>query len=139
MEFPADVAAFVDQFERGSLPKARWTHEAHLLVALWYLSRHDEREALQLIRRRILAYNEAVGTVNSDTGGYHETLTRLYVRGLARHRDAAPGESLRESYERLLGSPLARRDWPLSFYSRERLFSVDARRGWLDPDLRPAP
>ena len=27
--------------------------------------------------------------------------------------------------------------WPLTHWSRERLFSVEARRGWVDPDLKP--
>ena len=35
----------------------------------------------------------------------------------------------------LLASAIAPRDWPLCFYSRERLFSVDARQGWIEPDL----
>jgi hypothetical protein len=30
---------------------------------------------------------------------------------------------------------MGRRDWPLRFYSRERLFSVEARRGHVEPDL----
>ena len=139
MQFPADLESFVRDFERGTLPKARWTHEAHLLMGLWYLSRHAPAEALAVMRARIRAYNDAVGTLNSDSGGYHETLTRLYLRGLAAHRDAAPGESLRESFARLLASPIAGRAWPLTFYSRERLFSVAARRDWIEPDLQPAP
>jgi hypothetical protein len=32
-------------------------------------------------------------------------------------------------------SPQSRRDWPLRFYSRERLFSKETRLGWLEPDL----
>ena len=139
MEFPADLPGFIDEFERGTLPKARWTHEAHLLVALSYLWRHDAAQALATLRARISAYNDAVGTVNSDTSGYHETLTRLYVHALQLHRAAVPGESLRDSFRRLLDSPVARRDWPLSLYSRERLFSAAARRGWVEPDLRPLP
>lgn len=139
MEFPEDLAGFVRQFEDGTLPKARWTHEAHLLMGLWYLSQHAPPQALAVMRARIRAYNDAVGTVNSDDGGYHETLTQLYLRGLAAHRDAAPGEALRESFARLLSSPIAHRAWPLSLYSRERLFSVAARRDWIEPDLQPAP
>ena len=30
---------------------------------------------------------------------------------------------------------MGRRDWPLRFYSRERLFSVEARRTFVAPDL----
>jgi hypothetical protein len=32
-------------------------------------------------------------------------------------------------------SPMGRRDWPLRFYSRERLMSVEARRTFVPPDL----
>lgn len=39
----------------------------------------------------------------------------------------------------LLLSDVGRRDWPLRFYSRERLFSVSARRGFVEPDLMPLP
>jgi hypothetical protein len=35
----------------------------------------------------------------------------------------------------LLGAPEGQRDWPLRFYSRERLFSVEARRAFVGPDL----
>ena len=32
-----------------------------------------------------------------------------------------------------------KRDWPLRFWSRERLFSVEARRGFVLPDLAAMP
>jgi len=35
----------------------------------------------------------------------------------------------------LLLSSRGRRDLPLQFYSKERLFSVHARRGFIEPDL----
>jgi hypothetical protein len=31
------------------------------------------------------------------------------------------------------------RDWPLRFYSRERLFSVEARRNFVAPDIAAFP
>ena len=34
---------------------------------------------------------------------------------------------------------MGRRDWPLRFYSAERLFSVEARRQFVPPDLAPLP
>jgi hypothetical protein len=136
---PPDIEAFVAEFESGRLPKARWTHEAHLLVALWYLAQHDEAAALPVVRQRIRAYNDAVGTVNSDHGGYHESLTRLYLRGIAAHRAAQPPASLAAAFTDLLRTPIARRDWPLTYYSKERLFSVEARRSWVEPDLRGLP
>ena len=35
----------------------------------------------------------------------------------------------------LLTSEIGDRQWPLCFYSQERLFGVEARRGWVEPDL----
>jgi hypothetical protein len=130
-----DIESFIREFERGSLPKARWTHQAHLVVGLWYLTHHPPDDALAIIRQGIRAYNEAVGTANTDSSGYHETLTRLFLRGIAAHISTYRNESLPSSLALLLQSPLAHKDWPLSFYSRERLFSVAARHGWLEPDL----
>jgi hypothetical protein len=130
-----DIETFVRDFEACTLPKPRWTHQAHLLVGLWYLSRHTPSEALNIVRERIRAYNVAVGTANTDTGGYHETITRLYLDGIAAHMARYGTPSLADSLALLLESPLARSDWPLEFYSSERLFSEQARRQWVEPDL----
>jgi len=37
----------------------------------------------------------------------------------------------------LLASKLTDSRWPLRFYSQQRLFSVEARRQWVEPDLEP--
>ena len=133
------IEAFVREFEACRLPKARWTHNAHLLVALWYLTQNTPDETLAILRVRIRAHNESVGTVNSDSSGYHETLTRLYLRGVNDHIAQHAGASLPESLAALLRSPLADKEWPLRFYSRGRLFSVAARHGWVEPDLPVTP
>jgi hypothetical protein len=122
------------------LPREEWTHEAHLAATTYLLLRHPEidldAELPDLIRR----YNESVGGVNSDTEGYHDTITRVFLRGIRLFLSEADlREPLHELVNELLLSPMARRDWPLRFYSRERLFSVDARRGFLRPDLSALP
>lgn len=118
-----------------TLPRAEWTHEAHLAACLWLLrERPDvlpERDLPAIIRR----YNESVGGVNDDTQGYHETLTQLYIRGVRAFLSGADSLGLADLVNALLTSPTGSRDWPLRFYSRERLFSVAARRGWVEPDL----
>ena len=135
-----EIEALVRDFEACSLPKPQWTHQAHLLVGLWYLSKHTPEEALNIVGRCIRAYNDAVGTANTDNSGYHETLTRLYLNGIAAHMARHSGEPLPNLLALMLESPLARSDWPLEFYSRERLYSVLARRQWIEPDLpRDAP
>jgi hypothetical protein len=130
-----DYAQFMGAFQERTLPKQRWTHHAHLAGALWYLERWPPPEALQRIRRDIRAYNEAVGGINSDDAGYHETLTQLFMRAVLAQRRARPQAPLLDALRELLASPLASSAWPLNFYAKERLFSVAARRGWLEPDL----
>lgn len=123
-----------------TLPRAEWTHEAHLAATTYLLTRRRDldldRELPGIIRR----YNASVGGVNDDTQGYHETITRVFLHGVRRFLRDADGEApLHELVNALLVSPTGRRDWPLDFYSAERLFSVEARRHFVPPDLAPLP
>lgn len=131
--------AFIRDFEACKLPRARWTHQAHLAVGFWYLWQHPPAEALRLARQNIRLHNEGVGTANTDTGGYHETITRGYLHGIADHRARHAARPPIESLILLTASPLASSEWLLKYYSRDRLFSVTARRGWVEPDLQPLP
>jgi hypothetical protein len=138
----ADAAAIRGIGERMlacALPKAEWTHEAHISTTCWLLlERPDiapERDLPGLIRR----YNESVGGVNSDTEGYHETITQVSIRGVRGHLAGTEGQGLAERVNALLLAPEGRRDWPLRFYSRELLFSKEARLGWIEPELAALP
>ncbi|MBS0580334.1 MAG: hypothetical protein JSR36_13855 [Proteobacteria bacterium] len=133
---PDAFDGFVAEFAAGRLGKARWTHAAHLAVGLWYLERLGFAGALEAMRAAIRRHNEAVGTPNTDDGGYHETLTRLYLTAIAAQRRAHRAVPLPQALRQLLASPLADSRWPLTYYSRARLFSVDARHAWVAPDLR---
>ena len=127
------------RFLACALPKPEWTHEAHISTTSWIiLERPDilpERDLPGLIRR----YNESVGGVNSDTEGYHETITQVFIRTLRANLAGGEGKALHERVNAILLAPEGRRDWPLRFYSRERLFSKEARLGWVEPDLGALP
>ena len=56
-----------------------------------------------------------------------------YVDALLKHDPA--GLPLAEKVNALLRAPEGQRDWPLRFYSHERLFSKEARLGWVEPDI----
>ncbi len=118
-----------------TLPKCDWTHEAHLAMCAWLLLERSAVRPEADLPGIIRAYNGAVGTLSDDTQGYHETLTQLYIRGVRAFIAAAPAPDLLAQVNALLGSAVAQRIWPLRFYSRERLFSVAARRGWAEPDI----
>ena len=131
--------AFIRDFEASKLPRARWTHPAHLAVGFWYLWQHPPAEALRLARQNIRLHNEGVGTANTDSGGYHETITRGYLHGIADHRARHTATPPIESLVLLTSSPMASSEWLLKYYSRDRLFSLPARRGWVEPDLQALP
>ena len=73
--------------------------------------------------------------MNDDTQGYHETITQVYIAGVKAHlAEVGMQLPLHEAVNALLLSHRGRRDLPLRFYSKERLFSVNARRGFVEPD-----
>lgn len=127
----SEVRAMVDGFEACTWPYERWTHRAHLGVAVSYLRRWPPAQALERIRHHIGLYNRTRG----DPGGYHETITVLFLRRIAADLPGRPaGEGIAATVEALA----ARYDmrWPLSYYSADRLWSDEARRRWVEPDLR---
>ena len=121
------------------LRREDWTHEAHLAATLYLLTHRPDIDLDAELPRIIRSFNESVGGVNSYTEGYHETITLTYLAGVRYFLREAPPSTLREQVNALLTSPVGRRDWPLRFYSREYLFSVDARRRFVPPDLAPLP
>lgn len=123
-----------------TLPRAEWTHEAHLGSCLYIVRNRPDIIAERDMPAIISRYNESVGGVNDDTQGYHETITQCFIRAVRLHlteRDA--GEPLVQAVNALLTSEYGTRDWPLGFYSRELLFSVAARRDFVAADLAPLP
>jgi len=136
----ADVAHLGDGLVARSLPRAEWTHEAHLAATTYLLLKRPDIDLDTRLPDIIRSYNESVGGVNDDTQGYHETITRTFLHGVRLFlAEADRDEPVHEIVNDLLLSPMGRRDWPLRFYSRERLFSVEARRHFIEPDLRALP
>jgi hypothetical protein len=140
--FPDDAA--VRRIGEGllacTLARADWTHEAHLAATCWLLvERPDilpERNLPDIIRR----FNLSVGGVNSDSEGYHETITQCFIRAVRLYLARTdPALALVQKVNGLLGSEEGKRDWPMCFYDPKTLFSVEARRGWVEPDLAEMP
>jgi hypothetical protein len=123
-----------------SLPKAEWTHAAHFAAALWLMRYRPGWLLSQRMPALIRAYNEATGVANTATDGYHETITQASLRAahaiFARHSSAVP---VFEIANALLASPMGRSDWLLAHWSKQLLFSTEARLAWRDPDLQPLP
>lgn len=119
-----------------TLPKREWTHAAHFAAAFWLLRRRDD-DAVRDMPELIRTYNEATGVHNTDTSGYHETITLASLRAARAWLVHRPHASLHEALNELLASHFGRSDWLLAYWSRPVLFSVEARRAWIEPDLKP--
>ncbi len=126
----AEVIEMVAEFERCQWPYARWTHRAHLGVALHYLKQLSFDAALERCRHHIQLYNHACG----DPNGYHETITVLLMRRVARYIGDHPNATLNQSVEGLAAT--CDLQWLLSYYSGDLLWSAAARGGWVEPDIR---
>ena len=134
----APLEDLVARFLRGEVPKNEWTHTAHLAVGSWHVHRFGPEGALERLRTGIRSLNDRHGTVNSDSSGYHETITVAYVRLIADFLAAcADDEPLERRVERMIAGPLGDRAVLLGFWSQSLLMSERARREWVPPDLAP--
>lgn len=132
----AEVIELAKAFEARTLPKAEWTHAAHLVVGLYYCYHHPFGVAKNLMRDGIYWLNDAHGTPNTETSGYHETLTIFWLRTVAEFLDAAGREAGLAALANGLVASVNDSKLPLKYYSRERLFSVEARLNYVEPDLQ---
>ena len=131
----SEIDAFLDAFEGGKLPKDQWTHSAHLFTGACYVHMLGAAPAIERMRVCIRHNNESVGTKNTDTGGYHETITIAWIKLLTRLlRESEPMERAafaRLAVERFAGD----REIFKRYYSFDLVKSVEARRTWIPPDL----
>lgn len=131
----ATIVAIGEGLLARTLPREAWTHEAHLAACTWIVRNRPDIAPESDMATIISGYNEAVGGVNDDNQGYHETITQVYIAGVKAHLSEIPEQTpLREAVNNLLLSRRGRRDLALNFYSKELLFSVPARRGFVEPD-----
>lgn len=130
-----EMADLCRLFRARQMVLARWTHEAHLIAVTDILFELGRERGGALMRELIFANNAQMGIPNSDTRGYHETITTLYIDEVAKLIGAPPCRDRDEAWARVLASPLTDSKFPLRRYSSERLWSVEARRGYVPPDL----
>ncbi len=142
MTFSSDISVerHTSRLIDRTLPKTEWTHAGHFAAALW-LSRHRANLVKPAeFKRIVIRYNEATHTANTDTSGYHHTITiaslRAAVFHLTRHSNDVP---IHVVLEHLMASPQGNTGWLLSYWRRETLFSVHARRTWMEPDIAALP
>jgi hypothetical protein len=132
-----EIFALLEAFENATISREEWKHAEHMVVALCYLEDFELAEATDKMRSGILNLIEkGFGIDLSKEMPYHETITVFWMRTVFAYSLLHPGESLVEKANGLIVSYDT--DHPLRFYSREVLFSDEARASFIDPDISEA-
>ena len=129
----ADVISISHGLVNRTLAKSKWTHAAHFAAALWLMEQGRSSTLPAVIR----AYNEAVGVANTDSSGYHETITQASMRAARAFRVKHKDRPVFQVCNELMASSLGHSDWLLVYWARDVLFSTEPRRHWVEPNLRP--
>ena len=126
---------FRERFEAGEVGPSEFDHRGHLRLAYTYLCEDPLGGARERMHGALSAFLARHGV---DAGHYHETLTVAWLGALRHFMDEAGATG---SFDELLAHDdrLLDKDIMLTHYSRERLFSDEARNQYLAPDIQPIP
>ncbi|MEP6947295.1 MAG: hypothetical protein ABJA02_15355 [Acidobacteriota bacterium] len=127
------IVELVHSFETSTISRDAWRHAEHLTVALHYLSIHELDTATEKMRSGIFELLKAFGVDTKKEMPYHETLTVFWMRTVKDFAERKAGWTLTEKANELVAT--FDKDYPLNFYSRDLLFSDDARARFIDGDI----
>lgn len=130
----ADIEALVEAFETGTVSRDAWKHAEHLIVALYYVERHDLETATAKMRDGIFNLLKAFEVDLTKEMPYHETMTVFWMRTVADFNASKNGTSTVEKVREMVA--VFDKEYPMRFYSRELLFSDEAKVRFVDGDLR---
>ena len=92
--------------------------------------------ALKKMRDCVRRHNESVGTINSETSGYHETITVMWIHLLDGLRRNAEPVSRAEFAALAVDRFATRRDIFREYYDFDLVGSTEARLRWVAPTLK---
>lgn len=128
-----EIADIVRTFEDATISRNAWKHAEHLTVALHYLNSYEMETATKKMRGGIFKLLGSFGVDLTKEMPYHETLTVFWMKTVAAFNATRNGSSLLEKANDLVAT--YDKDHPLKFYSRDFLFSDEARSSFVEPDL----
>lgn len=128
-----EILEVLGSFENGTIAREAWGHPEHLTVALCYISRNDFETATEKMRSGIFNLLRAFGVDLAKEMPYHETLTIFWMRTVSDFNASSDGKSLVDKANELVAN--YDKNYPLGFYSREYLFSDEARANFVEADL----
>jgi len=132
-----EIETLTDCLIERTLPKSNWTHAAHLAAGFCLLHRYGLEDTIAHMPKVIQDYNISTGTPNTDEDGYHHTLTLFYLKDIEKYiRSLNRDYDFVDACHKLINGENGLKKYPFKFYSKERLFSLEARNEWVEPDLQ---
>ena len=128
-----EIIEVVSSFEDATISRDAWKHAEHLTVALHYLCLHDIDAATEKMRSGIFKLLKAFEVDLSKEMPYHETLTTFWMLTVADFNATKNEATLLDKANELVAE--YDKDYPLKFYTREYLFSDEARAKFVEGDL----
>jgi len=128
-----EITGIIRAFENGTISRSEWRHNEHLTVAFYYALHHDFETALIKMRVGIFNLLNAFGVDLSKEMPYHETLTVFWMRTVFDFCESKNAGSVVGMCNELIEK--FDKDYPFRFYSREFLFSDQARTSFVAADL----
>ena len=129
----SEIEAVVRGFESCSTGKSEFTHLRHLAVTVWYLRGSSLEQATEKMRASLFRFIDHYGI----EGKYHETLTVFWMRVVQKRLDELdPALSLLETTNAVVEA-FGNARLVFEYYSEELLWSTEARRTSVQPDLKP--
>ncbi|MBN9502304.1 MAG: hypothetical protein BGO01_13345 [Armatimonadetes bacterium 55-13] len=130
-----ELETLLTRFESAAIPRPEWLHREHLAVATLFLL---GGRTLDDIRTGIQRLNEANGVETTPMMGYHESITRFWAHMIQHRLNSAPTLSRLQAVNDVL-TAFADKGFIFQYYTYDRITSVEARYGWVTPDLQPLP
>lgn len=132
-----EIETLVAKFNQCNLAHSEWNHLAHLTVAIWYLTQYEEKQAINIIRQGIQRYNKAMNIEATPNSGYHETLTLFWLYTVRNYLAVVDRKIPIVELTNKLIYKLQDKNLPKNYYSQDVLMSWEARKHWIEPDLKP--
>ncbi len=129
-----EILDVIEKFENGTISRKKCGHAEHLILANYYLSQNPFDAALTKMRGGIFNLLKAFEIDLKKEMPYHETMTVFWMRTVSDFREKNKDLTLVEICDELIEK--YDKDYPLRFYSRELLFSDEARAHFVEADLK---
>ncbi|CAF1236557.1 unnamed protein product [Didymodactylos carnosus] len=137
MRITDDDRLFFQQWKQTTLPFEKWTHKAHLLVSFIIVNEHlgDKNAIYKEMKEGIERFN----SIHKEKlkVGFHETITRFWLNQMELSVEKHKEENNLD-FEEFLNKEKHLLDTRLMFeyYSKELLFSEQAKKTFVSPDLK---